>query len=288
MLNYFPEDLSQNYEQMESFFGFMLENRGDYFKERIKELEKEAEHLQMQKQEIKEIITLSTRIFQNTQIVDDIHNINEQLNIEYLRLADVKMKIEKYNEINDLTKQSNEKGKEILEKTIEYEAEYNQYSENIENIETHFQNLVQAAYGEDGVLNYSYENDVKKRSSTGRIKICCQIADENSHGRLYMKINMFDLALFLNRIDNNTGCDLLIHDGSYCKPNPGAKAKVVNYVDNYLKDAEKGQNFITINKSEEEETDLEDFRKKKMIVAANSASTERVFRYQLNIDSDCF
>ena len=33
----------------------MLENRGDYFKERIKELEKEAEHLQMQKQEIKEI-----------------------------------------------------------------------------------------------------------------------------------------------------------------------------------------------------------------------------------------
>lgn len=134
MLNYFPEDLSQNYEQMESFFGFMLENRGDYFKERIKELEKEAEHLQMQKQEIKEIITLSTRIFQNTQIVDDIHNINEQLNIEYLRLADVKMKIEKYNEINDLTKQSNEKGKEILEKTIEYEAEYNQYSENIENI----------------------------------------------------------------------------------------------------------------------------------------------------------
>ena len=148
---------------MESFFGFMLENRGDYFKERIKELEKEAEHLQMQKQEIKEIITLSTRIFQNTQIVDDIHNINEQLNIEYLRLADVKMKIEKYNEINDLTKQSNEKGKEILEKTIEYEAEYNQYSENIENIETHFQNLVQAAYGEDGVLNYSYENDVKKR-----------------------------------------------------------------------------------------------------------------------------
>ena len=103
-----------------------------------------------------------------------------------------------------------------------------------------------------------------------------------------MKINMFDLALFLNRIDNNTGCDLLIHDGSYCKPNPGAKAKVVNYVDNYLKDAEEGQYFITINKSEVEETDLEDFRKKKMIVAANSASTERVFRYQLNIDSDCF
>ena len=46
-----------------------------------------------------------------------------------------------------------------------------------------------------------------------------------------------------------------------------AEHKVVNYVDNYLKDAEKGQYFITINKSEVEETDLEDFRKKKMIVA---------------------
>lgn len=267
LLKYFPDDLAENYEQMEKFFGFMLENRGDYFKERIEELEQEAERLQVQKKQIQDVIATCTRIFQNTQIVDDIHNINEQLNEEYMKLADVKMKIEKFNEINELTKLSNEKGKEILEKTLEFEADYNNYSVNVNNIETHFGKLVQAAYEEDGILNYSYENDVKKRSNTGRIKIVCQIADENSHGRLYMKINMFDLALFLNRVDCDAGCMLLVHDGSYCKPNPGAKANVINYVDDYLKKLGRGQYFITINKSEIGADDLTAFRKKRMVIA---------------------
>lgn len=267
LLKYFPDDLVENYEQMENFFGFMLENRGKYFKERIEELKKEAEYLQVQKKEIQDVIATCTQIFQNTQIVEDIHNINEQLNEEYMKLADVKMKIEKFNEINELTKLSNEKGKEILEKTLEFETDYNNYSVNVNNIETHFKNLVQVAYEEDGILNYRYENDVKKRSNTGRIKIVCQIADENSHGRLYMKINMFDLALFLNRVDCDAGCTILVHDGSYCKPNPVAKANIINYVDGYLKNVGRGQYFITINKSEIDRDDLNIFRKKKMIVA---------------------
>lgn len=267
LLKYFPDDLVENYEQMKNFFGFMLENRGKYFKERIEELKKEAEYLQVQKKEIQDVIATCTQIFQNTQIVEDIHNINEQLNEEYMKLADVKMKIEKFNEINELTKLSNEKGKEILEKTLEFETDYNNYSVNVNNIETHFKNLVQVAYEEDGILNYRYENDVKKRSNTGRIKIECQIADENSHGRLYMKINMFDLALFLNRVDCDAGCTILVHDGSYCKPNSLAKANIINYVDGYLKNVGRGQYFITINKSEIDRDDLNIFRKKKMIVA---------------------
>lgn len=267
LLKYFPHDLSQNYEQMEKFFDFMLKNRGDYFQERINKLENEAVKLQHEKRNLQDIIAVSTRIFQNTNIVDDIHNINEQLNEEYQKLASIKMKIDKYNEINELTKASNEKGREILEKTLEYEADYNQYYDIVNNIEFHFKELVQTAYKETGELSYNYENDVKKRSNTGRIKISCQIADENSHGRLYMKINMFDLALFLNRIDKNSGCKLLIHDGSYCKPNPESKANVINYIDEYLKVAKLGQYFITINKSELDLADLKTFRAKKMVVA---------------------
>lgn len=267
LLKYFPDNLSQNYEQMEKFFDFMLKNRGDYFQERINKLENDAVKLQHEKRNLQNIIAVSTRIFQNTNIVDDIHNINEQLNEEYQKLASIKMKIDKYNEINELTKASNEKGREILEKTLEYEADYNQYYDIVNNIESHFKELVQIAYKETGELSYNYENDVKKRSNTGRIKISCQIADENSHGRLYMKINMFDLALFLNRIDKNSGCKLLIHDGSYCKPNPESKANVINYIDEYLKNAKLGQYFITINKSELDLADLKTFRAKKMVVA---------------------
>lgn len=63
LLKYFPDDLAENYEQMEKFFGFMLENRGDYFKERIEELEQEAERLQVQKKQIQDVIATCTRIF---------------------------------------------------------------------------------------------------------------------------------------------------------------------------------------------------------------------------------
>ncbi len=279
ILDYFPEKLVKNYEEMESFFAFMLQNRGDYFKNRIKKLAQDAEKLKQEKKKLQNTIAVSTRIFQNTQVVDDIHNINEQLNEEYLKLADVKMKIDKYNEINQLTKDSNEKGREILEKTMEYESDYNKYSGKIENIESHFKKLVEIAYNEVGELSYYYENDIKKKSNTGRIKINCQIADENSHGRLYMKINMFDLSLYLNRIDNNSGCKLLIHDGSYCKPNPGAKVNVINYVDKYLKEKKSGQYFITLNKPEIMPEDLNVLREKGMVVAEFDREHEEKNRF---------
>lgn len=53
----------------------MLENRGDYFKSRIEKLEEELEKLQFYKKELQNTISESTKIFQNTQLVDDIHNI---------------------------------------------------------------------------------------------------------------------------------------------------------------------------------------------------------------------
>lgn len=267
LLNYFPEDLKKNYDEVSVFFDFMLQNRGDYFKTRIKRIEKERERLKVRKKEIQNIISNCTKIFQNTQIVEDIHNINEQLNIEYLKLAEVKTKIDKYNEIADLTKQSNEKEKEILEKTSEYEEDYYTYDNYTTNIELHFANLVDTAYSEVGELNYCFNNEVKKISSTGRVKIACQIADENSHGRLYMKINMFDLALLLNRIDNESGCTFLVHDGSYCKPNADAKAKIIYYIDEYLKQKGFGQYFITINKAELNTKDIKKIREGKMVIA---------------------
>ena len=96
----------------------MLENRGDYFKSRIETLEEELSKLQLTKKELQNIISESTKIFQNTQLVDDIHNINQQLNVEYQKLADVKMKIDKYNEINNLTKELNKKEKKFLRKRL--------------------------------------------------------------------------------------------------------------------------------------------------------------------------
>lgn len=120
---------------------------------------------------------------------------------------------------------------------------------------------------------------MKKNSTTGRIKISCQITDENSHGRLYMKINMFDLALFFNRVDNNAGCQILVHDGSYCKPNSNAKARIINYVDKYLKEKGRGQYFITLNKSEIGTKDIILMKKQGMIVAEFDRENQDINRF---------
>lgn len=267
LMDYFPEKLSKNYEEMDEFFAYMLENRGDYFKKRIKLIDDDTEKLKVEKIKLQEIISISTQIFQNTQIVEDIHNINEQLNREYERLADVKMKIDKYNEINDLKIKVNRKEKEILEKMLEYQKDYNLYNDYVENIHKHFLELVDTAYKEEGELTYWYEDELNKKSPTGRIIIKCEIDAENSHGRLYMKINMFDLALFMNRIDNHSGCQILIHDGSYCKPSLDAKGKIINYADNYLKSCNSGQYFVTINRTEIEKSTLTGFVRDKLVIA---------------------
>lgn len=117
----------------------------------------------------------------------------------------------------------------------------------IKKLEETFDKLVNVAYGEEGILEYEYDNRTSLNATTGRIKIKYSIEDENSHGRLYMKINMFDLTLFLNRVDNNSDIQFLVHDGSYCKPDISVKERLLDYVNEYLLEKQRGQYFITIN-----------------------------------------
>lgn len=267
LICYFPDKLLHNYEEMKTFFEFMLQNRGDYFSKRIKEVDTELVLLHKKKEELQSVIKESSKVYQNTKIIDDMHEINNQLNSQYMKLAEVKAKIDQYDSISDLTKEINDLEKDILEKIEAYQTEFNKYSQIVMNIQNHFNNLVQEAYNEKGELTYSFNNEHKAKSTTGRILINCQITEENSHGKLYMKINMFDLALLLNRIDNNAGCKFLIHDGSYCKPNANAKYNVLTYVNSYLKERGEGQYFITINRTELETEQLNEIKAENMIVA---------------------
>ncbi len=276
---FFPEQLSKNYDEMQVFFEFMLENRGEYFRKRILEINQKLLVLQTEKRNIQSIITESTKLFQNSQVVDDIHNLNEQLNVEYEKLADVKMKIDKYNEINDLTNSVNNKEKEIINKTTIYEEDYKQYKNNIKAIESYFNSLLNEAYGELGALDYEFENNIKGNFNTGRIKINCHIDDEGSHGRLYMKINMFDLALFMNRIEKNCGCMFLIHDGSYSKPNADAKEKLIKYIDKYLKEVKRGQYIITLNKDEVTTRGLNDLINNNMVIVELDRGNNEINRF---------
>lgn len=250
-IGYFPNELKKNYKEMKEFYEFMLENRGSYFKENIKEIEYKLEALNYEKITLKHIISETSKILKNTELVDDINNLSEELTRKNKELAEISLRIEMYDKKADLNKKINKLKAKVLEKNQESENIFDSYDEEKEFLEKTFFKLVGIAYSEgEGFLKFEYENKTTLQAVTGRIKIDCKLLDEKSHGRLYMKINLFDLTWFLSRVKNNSDIQLLIHDGSYCKPDPSVKQKVIQYIDEYLSNYKRGQYFITANVDE--------------------------------------
>ena len=268
LLGYFPDELKKNYSQMQEFYDFMLDNRGGYFKEKIKEIENELVSLNTTKTELKKIVIQAGKILSNTELVDDINAISEELTAKTQELAEVNLKIQTYDSQSEINTNINNIKSEIISKNQKYEIEFKEYDAQIKALEDMFKSLLTQAYSADeGYLKYKYENKADLKSATGRIKIDCQLADEQSHGRLYMKINLFDLTWFLNRVDKKQDIQFLIHDGSYCKPDALVKERVLKYVNKYLEKRLTGQYFVTANVDELTQETLTYLRQVKGVVA---------------------
>ncbi len=266
-LKYFPENIMKDYIQIEKFYNFMVENRGAYFRKQIETIKESLQPLYSKYQEYLKELSKCTEFVKNSNLVIDLREISNQITIKYKKIAEYEYKIEKYKlkkSIEDKIK----KQKSILEEMAEkYEKRFNDFNSNISNIIEHFYKLNEVAYGERGELIYSFEKNTQTRANTGRVKIACSIPDEGAHGRFLMKINMFDIALLLNRVDRNSGLLFLCHDGSYSKPTPSIKGSMLLYIDDYLKNSKKGQYFMTINTEELTEKDLAFLRSKGSIIA---------------------
>lgn len=267
-IGYFPNQLKKNYNEMKLFYEFMLENRGSYFKEKINEIEASLDDLYKEKSRLKLIISETSKILKNTELVDDINNLSENLTDKNKELAEVNIKIEVYDKKANINKKINDLKSNVLKLNQENERLLEIYKEHQDFLEETFLELVKIAYSEgEGFLKFEYENKTTLPANTGRIKINCKIVDEKSHGRLYMKINLFDLTWFLGRIKNNSDIQFLIHDGSYCKPDPMVKQRVLSYIERCLVKYDRGQYFITANVDELTSETIDNLRKSKSIVA---------------------
>lgn len=267
-IGYFPKELIKNYEEMNVFYNFMLENRGAYFKEKIKDVESELMHLYKKKDDLKKVILQTSKILKNTELVDDINNLSEELTDKNKELAEIRMRIDTYDKKAEINKKINELKSKILLQNKENEEKFELYAQQKERLESIFSTLIDTAYSkEEGFLKFEYENKTTLQATTGRIKINCRIMDEKSHGRLYMKINLFDLTWFLSRVINNSDIQILVHDGSYCKPDAKVKEKVLAYVSKELNKYKRGQYFITANIDELTSETLDSLRDEDSIVA---------------------
>lgn len=246
-IGYFPEIIEKNYDEMYEFYSFMLENRGSYTQKQINNINKNLDPLISKQRSILEKLKTNTEFAKNSSLVRDLQSISNQITEKYKNIAEYKYKISLYSEKSQLEKEKKQAKEQLESLIVKLKSDYEKHFDNISNIISHFNNLCRVSYDSEGMLSYSFIEDTKAKSPTGRIKISCSIEDENAHGRFYMKINMFDVSLLLNRIDQSQGLTFLFHDGSFSKPAENVKKQFLLEVDQYLRKKGKGQYFITAN-----------------------------------------
>jgi len=278
-IGYFPDAIIKNYKEVYDYYQFMIGNRGEYIRKQLQKIEANLELLNKERDRLLGELSQNTHFAKNSNLVRDLQEISNQIAEKYKEIAEYNYKIELYSKKADIEK-DRKKQLGILEVLTEkYKQDYIFHSMQTENIVNHFHMLNNKLYETQGELIFGFEESLKANAKTGRIKINCSIEDEDAHGRYYMKINMFDLSLMLNRVDKEQGLTFLFHDGSYSKPAPSVKEKVLTYVDSYLKEKNIGQYFVTINVEELSSEALSYFTKNKNVVIRLQRTDDNTERF---------
>ncbi|EEL40326.1 hypothetical protein bcere0020_22660 [Bacillus cereus Rock3-29] len=268
LIDYFPNKISKSKDEVQDFYEFMVENRGAYFTLRIKETIMEIKELKKKLQNTKFKLEIYSKSFKKSDIINDINAINSEKDIIYKELNQVEGKINFYEQKNKINSDIAKIKQEVMRELLVYQERFELYKETMDEINDIFNSLVNETYEEQGLLEFEMNVKTGLKNNTGRILVTCKIDDEGSHGRNYMKVNMFDLTWFINRLTynlNNIG--FLIHDGSYSKPDKNPKGRLLKYVDEGLEGLEKGQYIVTLNIDELNDQDILYFDKKKKIIA---------------------
>ncbi|MCW6076604.1 DUF2326 domain-containing protein [Clostridium sporogenes] len=285
ILKYFPKDIEKNYDEINTFYEFMVDNRGKFFDKKINDIENILEKKYNEKRIILQELELKSRIFNNREMISDVTSISEEINDKVRELAEINAKISLYDSEKQLNKKINNIQQNVIRETNIRDDIYEGYKNHRKNIIDLFNTILYEVYKEQGILEFEYDNRISQKT-TGRIKISCKIEDEKSHGRLHMKINMFDLTWFINGLNKNRDdITFLMHDGSYSYPDREVKIKLLKYIDEKLNEIKKGQYIITLNVNEINEDDLKWFIQNNNIVAKldrSNNNSNRFFGFKYN------
>ncbi|QCH27953.1 DUF2326 domain-containing protein [Clostridium tyrobutyricum] len=268
IIEYFPNEITKNQQEILNYYNFMVNSRGKYFNEKIQEIDKLLDILEEKKELLNANLDKQIHTLKSTTVIDDINSILDKVNEKNQELSNIEIKINQYSQKDKLVDEINKIKQQIISETNIKNEIFKSYENIIKESKFQFNNIVKITYAEEGILEFEYNGNTNMKDTTGRIKISCSIMDENSHGRMYMKINMFDLTWLLQRIKHKSKMNFLFHDGSYVKPdNKKAKMRLLKYIDNYMQKEGLGQYFLTLNLAELYKEDIEYFDKGKKIIA---------------------
>ena len=128
LIEYFPDKLSKNQAEIEDFYEFMVDSRGKYFTYKIKEIEQEIAKLTKELNSIEEYVTYYSSTFRSNDIVGDISKINEEKNVLYKQLVEIRGKISIYEEKSEVTAEINKIKQEILKQIEQKQDIFKNYN----------------------------------------------------------------------------------------------------------------------------------------------------------------
>ncbi|MGR5972889.1 AAA family ATPase [Bacillus cereus] len=107
LLGWFPNEISHNYEKVKNFYDFMVENRGNYFEGKIKNIDEELNDLNQLKVNLENSLKNDYKILKNSSLIEDINAMiadRENLNT---KIAEINIQLGSHDRLKSITNEIN-------------------------------------------------------------------------------------------------------------------------------------------------------------------------------------
>lgn len=256
LLGFFPDQVKDNIEKYKEFFESVADDRKNYYKDLINKLKGEIRTLRLSSDSLSSQLNILALKFKNTDILTDISLLiskEEELKNELKTLDGLKGVLVESENLDDEIETLIGKQKELIKEGKDHEK--NNRNKRTKIIELFHKFLREIYHSPDGTLEFNFINKISV-SNSGRTEVNCSIPSQESHGRSYARINLFDLMWFLRSRDaSEYDPEFLIHDGSYVKISPSVKSAMLNSIINRI-----GQKQYIITLNEGEMADLNNYK----------------------------
>ena len=278
ILDFFPEQIADNFEEYNVFFSSISGDRRSYYEELIQDLGFEIKDLKSQKKALTKELDELTKSLSDTNIIGDLSSLAKEEESIKNNIKELDSAERKFTESENLEiKRAKlvEKRQALIKQGKDLEKKNRKKREALIEL---FQSLVTDIYStEDAVLDFEYNENLQS-STAGRTEVLCSIPSQQSKGRTHAKICIFDYVWFLrNRTKSEYQPEFLVHDGPFSSISPEPKKRMLKRIAaETLKN--KKQYIITAN--DVELPDLEDFENHVCIKLDGSKDAGKFFGEQ--------
>ncbi|WP_324659238.1 DUF2326 domain-containing protein [Bacillus cereus] len=264
---YFPDNIKKNFKEIQNFYVLMRQDRGNYFKIKLEEINLEREKYLVEKHKLEEELAVCTKVLNNTTFIEDLSGIQVKLNHLQEELAKVNIRLLDAERVNELNVKIQEKKLERSKEIVRYDTLFKSFNDQIVKIHGIFANIVEKTYNDSGYLTFYFDNTDRMNGKPGRIKLECHIPEEESFGRHNSKVRAVDLTWLIYRVQKMLPITFLVHDGSFSATDNEKNFNMLRYAHEILSEYKRGQYIVTLNRKDVSEEALAFMSANKLIIA---------------------